>query len=380
MEEQNKPVANPPAPAKPLFSTTRLLALFAVGAAVGLAIYLSPQFLTPKEEQPTYPRLELGGTSTAYVVVENEWKTKYRDQKGVSLSYDSSGTTAGVNRLIDGTYAIAFTHGPLSAEQRQKAKEKGGDVIQIPVFLCGVAPVYNLKELKGKPALNLTGEVLADIFLGKIKTWNDPAIKTINPGVDLPATAISVVHRKDSSGTTQIFTEYLAAVSPAWREKVGPPASEVKWPVGASAPRNLGVATKVYETEGAIGYVDRMFTSYDLMVLDYAAVQNHDKSAFVRAEPEGMTAALAGLGSNIPEDLSFDLTNKPGKDSYPISGVIYAACRESQPAGRRQAVVDFLHWATHDGQPHAAKMSYAPLPADLTKRIDQRLDTIKSGS
>jgi phosphate transport system substrate-binding protein len=380
MEEQNKSVANPSPSARPLFSTTRLLALCAVGVVIGLAIYLSPQFLTPKVEHPSYPRLELGGTSTAYVVVENEWRTKYRDQKGVELAYDSTGTTAGVNRLLDGTCSVAFTHGPLSAEQRQKAKEKGGDVVQIPVFLCGVAPIYNVKELKGKPPLKLTGETLAGIFLGKITTWNDPALKAINPGVELPSTAITVVHREDSSGTTQMFTDYLAGVSPTWREKIGPPASEVKWPTGVSAARNLGVATKVYETEGAIGYVDRMFTSYDLMVLDYAAIQNHDKSAFVRAEPEGMTAALAGLVAGIPAELTFDLSNKPGKDAYPISGVIYAVCRESQPAARRQPVVDFLHWATHDGQPHAAKMSYAPLPPDLVKRIDQRLDAIKTGS
>src|SRR5262249_49768401 len=157
-----------------------------------------PQFFIPAENVPDYPRLQMGGTSTVFVIVENRWKGMYRDEKKVQISYESTGSTTGVNKLLDGTYAIAFTHGPLSAEQRKKAQEKGGDVVHIPVLLCGVAPVYNVKELKGKPPLRLTGELLADIFLGKVKEWNDPALKAVNPGVELPATPITVVHREDS--------------------------------------------------------------------------------------------------------------------------------------------------------------------------------------
>jgi phosphate transport system substrate-binding protein len=223
-----------------------------------------------------------------------------------------------------------------------------------------------------------TAGALADIFLGKITQWNDPALKAANPGVELPATKITVVHREDPSGTTLLFAEYLAAVSGAWREKVGPAASVVRWPVGEAAARNLGVATRVDQTEGAIGYVDRLFTSYEDMELDYGAVQNKDKTAFVRAEPENMTAAVRGILTDIPEDLTFDLADKPGKDAYPISGVIYAVCRQALPPAHRQQVVDFLRWATHEGQPFAAKTDFAPLPPELVARVERRLETIQA--
>jgi phosphate transport system substrate-binding protein len=374
VENQNQPA--PPATASPKRTVwTVPFVVFAVFAVVlGVGIYLSPRFLAKEEEASPLPRLKLGGTSTVFVIVENGWMRDYRDKKGVQLAYESTGSTAGVNRLADKSFTVAFTHAALSPEQLQSLKQKGGEVVQIPILLCGVAPVYNVKELKGKAPLKLTGEVLADIFLGKIKEWNDRAIKALNPGVELPATGITVVHREDSSGTTHIFTQYLAAVSKAWREQVGPPASEIKWPVGVAAARNLGVASKVDETEGAIGYVDRMFTTYDQMVLDYAAIENRDKTGFVRAEPENMTAAAG----NIHDDLSLSLANQPGKEAYPISGVIYAICYQGQPQATYHQVVDFLRWAAHEGQARAAQMTYAPLPTELVKRIEPSIESIKA--
>jgi phosphate transport system substrate-binding protein len=368
-------------PAKSRVPVVRIIVIAAIGVALAVLVYYSPAYFAKKEQQTDHPRLQLGGTSTIFVIVENRWKGKYRDEKGVEIAYDSTGSNTGVTRMIDGTYTIAFTHGPLSPEQIQKARQKGGDVVQIPVLLCGVAPVYNIKELKGKAPLKLTAELLANIFLGNIKEWSHPAIKEVNPDVELPDTKITVVHREDASGTTQIFAEYLDVASPtwrAWREKASGNASEIKWPAGVGAARNLGVATLVDKTDGAIGYVDRMFTSYDDMVLDYAAVQNKDKTAFVRAEPENMTAAAASSLADIPDDLSFSLANKSGKDAYPISALIYAVCYKNQPEASRQRIVDFLRWTTHEGQPHAAKMSYAPLPAELVKRTDQRLETIQA--
>jgi phosphate transport system substrate-binding protein len=213
-----------------------------------------------------------------------------------------------------------------------------------------------------------------DIFRGKITEWNDPALRDANKGVELPPMKITVVHREDSSGTTQLFTEYLDTASPAWREDMGRPGAEIKWKVGIAAPRNLGVVSLVNKTEGAIGYVDRMFTTYEDIVLDYAAVENKDKSAYVRAEPENMTAAAEAVLADLPDDLSFDLANKPGKAAYPISGVIYASYNRNQSEPERTRVVDFLRWATHDGQPHAEKMGFATLPPELVKRIDKQLD------
>jgi phosphate transport system substrate-binding protein len=378
VENQRDPVAQAAAPAKRRLSVVRLLVIVVVGLILACGIYFAPRFLNREEPRTEYPKLQLGGTSAIFGIAEDRWKGKYREAKGVEIAYTSTGTTAGVNRLIDGTDTIVFTHGPLSKEQRQKAREKGGEVVHIPVLICGVAPVYNVKELKGKAPLKLTGELLVDIFLGKITEWNHPALKAANPGLELPPTKIVVVHRKDSSGTTQLFTEYLDAVHGNWRDKVGPPAAEVKWPVGEAAARNLGVAALVDKTEGAIGYVDRLFTTYEDMVLDYAAVETKDKTGFVRAEMDNITAAAAGVLADLPEDLTFNLANKPGKDAYPICGVIYAVCYQTQPAATKQQVVDFLRWVTHDGQPHAANLSYAPLPAELVRRIDQRLESIKA--
>jgi phosphate transport system substrate-binding protein len=377
MENQPAPATPAAGPAKRKVSGPRLLVIALVGTVLGLLIYFSPNFLIKEEPRPAHPRLVVGGTSAVFVIVENRWKAKYREEKGVQVVYESTGSSPGVKGVVDGTYPIAFTHGPLSRAQRKMARDKGKDLVNLPVLLCGVAPVYNVKALKGKAPLRLTGELLADIYLGKVRAWNDPALKAVNPGVDLPATAITVVHREDASGTTRIFTEYLNAVSQRWRAQVGPPASEVKWPIGLAAPRNLGVANLVDRTDGAIGYVDRMFTAFEEMVLDYAAVQNGDKTAFVRAEPENMTAAAAGL-AQVPDHLSLSLANRPGKDAYPISAVVYAVCCQTQPEARRQQVVDFLRWAIHQGQPYAANMTYAPLPPELAAQADRRLETFKA--
>jgi phosphate transport system substrate-binding protein len=354
-----------------------MLAMLIVGALAAILILGASIHFGRVSSAPSYPGIKMGGTSAVSVILQNRWKATYRDLKGIDIDYSSTGSTAGVAGLLDGKYAIAFTHAPLSSEQQQKAKEKGKQVVQIPVLLCGVAVVYNMPELKGKEPLKISSELLADIFMGKIRTWNDPALQARNSGVSLPATPITVIHREESSGTTQLFTEYLAAVSQSWREQLGPAASEIKWPVGEAVARNLGVARRVDQVEGAIGYVDRLFTSYEDMHLDYASVQNKDQTAFVRPEPENMTAAAAGALNDIPEDLGFSLANQPGDKAYPISGVIYAVCYTGQSDANRKLVIDFLRWVTHEGQPFAAKMDSAPLPDELVERSTQRLDTIK---
>jgi phosphate transport system substrate-binding protein len=293
------------------------------------------------------------------------------------LVFDNVGSAKGAEGMLDDAYAIAFTHAPASPKLMEKAKAGGRDIVHIPLMLCGVAPAYHVSELKDKKPLNFTGDILAGIFLGKIEKWDDPALKAVNPGAKLPAKKIVVVHRNDSSGTTEIFTDYLAEVSPEWKKEVGPGADKIKWPTGVGAQRSQGVAIAINSTDGAIGYVDRMFVTMQDLVLDYGAVQNHDKSAFIRAEPSNTTAALEAILDKLPEDLTFELTDKPGKDSYPIAGVIYGLCSDVQPEGQKQRVVDFLHWAVHEGQASIAG-AYAPLPLELVPRIDKRLDGIKT--
>ena len=356
---------------------TRIVVMLVVGAAIASLIYFSPRlFSRPAQLVSDRPKLKTGGTSVIFVVTENRWKAKYAKEKNVDLICESAGTTAGVKGMLDKTYTIAFTHAPVSPDLREKAQKNGCEVLHVPLFLCGVVPAYHINELKGKTPLNFTGKILADIFLGKIKQWDDPALKEVNPGVALPSTKITVVHREDSSGTTQLFAEYLSAVSPAWKEQVGPAAAEVKWPVGIAATRNQGIAAKINEIDGAIGYIDRLYTSFQDIKLDFGAVQNKDK-AFVRAEPANLTAAASAILAEIPQDLTFDLIDKPGKESYPISGVIYAVCSDKQSEKTRTQIVDFLHWATHEkGQADVAEAGFAPLPPALADRVDDRLKTI----
>jgi phosphate transport system substrate-binding protein len=358
----------------------RIAVMLTVGLILGAGIYLWPNFeSSASKAEPAGKQLRTGGTSAILVQAENFWKGKYLKDKGVELIFESVGSTPATSGMLEDTYSIAFTHAPASADLREKAKASGREIVHIPLMLCGVAPAYHVAELQGADPLNFTADVLARIFLGKIQSWDDPALKAINPGVKLPAKKIVVVHRNDSSGTTQIFTEYLAAVSPEWQQQVGAGGSKVKWPTGIGAERNQGMHIAINNTDGAIGYVDRMFVTMQESTLDYGAVQNHDKTAFIRAEPANTTAALTAILDKVSDDLTFDLTDKPGKDSYPIAGAIYGLCSSVQPEDKKQQVVDFLRWAVHDGQKSIPGECFAPLPEQLIPRIDKRLDGIKTG-
>ena len=215
----------------------RLLAIVLIGTGLCVLVYFSPAFFESKENTE---QVQMGGTSTMALLVQNGWGAGYRGKSGVTLDYESCGSTTGVTRLIDGKYSVAFTHAPIAEDQRQAARGKGGDVVQLPVVLCAVVPAYNLPSLKDKPPLNFSGEVLGDIFLGKITKWNDSALAKLNAGVALPDRPITVVHRKDSSGTTFLFTEYLQGASERWRAAMGPAGNTVKWPLGIGVERNQG--------------------------------------------------------------------------------------------------------------------------------------------
>ena len=334
----------------------------------------------PKEEVPDNSNgLNVGGSSVVFFIMD-KWKNAYNKEKGVDIIYTSSGSSSGVKETIAKTYQIGFTSAAMTDEQRKQAQAKGGDVIHVPVTLIAVAPIYNVKELNNKPPLKFTGEVLADIFLGNIKKWNDSAIQKLNDKVELPDAKIVVIHRKDASGTTFLFTEYLAGASEAWKKAMGPASSEVKWPEDGENMkgilRNYGVAGEVKRTEGAIGYVELMHALNNK--IKCGAVQNHDKTHFIDATPENVTAAAKTLGDELPENASITLTNRPGKDAYPICGIEWAVCYQTQPAGQQKRIVDFLLWATHDGQQFAKDMHYAPLPEGLVQRAEQKIKSIKS--
>jgi len=235
-----------------------------------------------------------------------------------------------------------------------------------------MAATYNLPDVK--EPLRFTGPVLADIYLGKVRRWNDPVLAINNPGVSLLDLPITVVHRAESSGTSYIWTDYLSKASAEWKVKCGASA-EPTWPTGVPARGNNGVATIVSQTVGAIGYVQLSYALENN--LPAALVKNRD-GKFVAPGPAGVTGAAAARLKSVPSDLRFTLTDAAGEDAYPISGTAWAilyADQTKRPAGRE--LVEFLRWATHEGQAYAAELRFAPLPPELVKRIDERLAGIR---
>ena len=237
------------------FSLLRVFIFVLVGIVLGVAVYYAPAFFDKEERPDNSNALNVGGSSVVYFLMD-KWKSAYNKDQKVDIVYTSSGSSQGIEQTIAKEYQIGFSSTPMTDEQRKKAQAKGGEVIHVPVTLIAVAPIYNVKELRDQPPLNFTGEVLADIFLGNITQWNDSALKKLNPDAKLPDTKITVVHRKDPSGTTFLFTDYLAGASETWKKTIGPAKSEVKWPVGDAILRNYGVAGHVKRTEGSIGYVE----------------------------------------------------------------------------------------------------------------------------
>jgi phosphate transport system substrate-binding protein len=248
-----------------------------------------------------------------------------------------------------------------------------GAILHLPTVLGGVVPVYNIPEVSAE--LKFSGPVIAEIVLGKITKWNDKAIASLNPGVSLPATDITVAHRSDGSGTTYIFVDYLAKVSPEFKSKVGV-ATSVNWPVGVGGKGNEGVAGLVKQTPGAFGYVELIYALQNK--IPYGSVQNKD-GVFVKSSLESVTAAAASAkGDAMPKDFRVSITNAPGKGAYPISSFTWLLFYEN-PKDKQKAKImnDFVKWALTDGQKFASELGYAPLPAEVVALEMDALKRIK---
>jgi phosphate ABC transporter phosphate-binding protein len=317
-------------------------------------------------------RLNGGGATFVYPMM-SKWASEYEKAKGVQVNYQSIGSGGGIQQMTAKTFDFGCTDGPMNDEQLKKAREVGGEVIHIPLVLGAVVPAYNLAEVK--EPLTFSGPVLADIYLGKIRRWNDKALQDLNPGVKLPAVDIGVVHRSDGSGTTYIWVDYLAKLSDEWQKRVGV-ATSVDWPCGEGAKGNEGVAMRVAATPGAIGYIELIYALQNN--IKYGAVLNKEKVA-LKGDLKSVTAAADNALTTIPEDLRFSITDAPGKDSYPISGTDWAVLYVKQPKDKGQAVVDFLRWCTHDGQQFCEALQYAKLPKGLVERLDKKLDAVQVG-
>ncbi|MGZ4858524.1 MAG: phosphate ABC transporter substrate-binding protein PstS, partial [Candidatus Angelobacter sp.] len=286
----------------------------------------------------------------------------------IQINYQSIGSGGGIKQLQTGTVDFGASDGPMTDEQLAQTP---GKVFHIPTVLGADVPMYNIPGVTGE--LKFTPDVLADLFLGKIKKWNDPRLAKANPGVKFPDTDIVVVHRSDGSGTTYIFTDFLSKVSSEWKDKVGKGTS-VNWPVGLGGKGNEGVAGTVKQTEGSIGYVELIYAVQNNM--PYGSVQN-PAGNFVKASLDSVTAAAASV-KDMPDDFRVSITNAPGKDAYPISSFTWLLVpAEWSDAGKEKAFVDFLNWMIDKGQTMTSALSYAPLPKVVAQKVKARIKEVK---
>jgi phosphate transport system substrate-binding protein len=302
--------------------------------------------------------------------IYSKWFAEYNKLKPqVQINYQPIGSGGGIRQLTNQTVFFGATDGPMTPEQMQQAP---GKILHLPTVLGAVVPVYNLPGSQGEIKFN--GQVLADIFLGKITKWDDPAIAKLNAGMKLPSSDITVVHRSDGSGTSYIWVDYLAKVSPEWLKKVGV-ATSVNWPNGLGGKGNEGVAGLVQQTPGSLGYVELIYALQNKIA--YGAVQNAE-GEFVRATIQSVTAAAGAAVKNMPKDFRVSITNAPGKGVYPISSFTWLLLYENpKDKAQSKVMVDFMKWALTDGQKFAPDLGYAPLPAEVVKLEMDALNTIK---
>jgi phosphate transport system substrate-binding protein len=302
--------------------------------------------------------------------IYSKWFSEYNKlHPNVQINYQSLGSGAGIRQITNQTVFFGATDGPMTADQMLAAPSK---ILHFPTVLGAVVPVYNIPGVTGE--LKFTGAVLADIFLGKITKWNDPAIAKLNGGVTLPGTDITVVHRSDGSGTTYIFMDFLAKVSPEWKSKVGV-ATSVNWPTGVGGKGNEGVSGLVTQTPGSIGYVELIYALQNKV--SYGSVQNA-AGEFVKASVDAVTKAAAEAVKAMPADFRVSITNAPGAGVYPISSFTWMLFYEN-PKDKAQAktMVDFMKWALTDGQKYCNDLGYAPLPEPVVKLEMAALAKIK---
>jgi phosphate transport system substrate-binding protein len=302
--------------------------------------------------------------------IYSKWVAEYgKLHPNVEINYQSVGSGAGIQQVSKQTVFFGATDGPMTKEQLLAAP---GAIMHFPTVLGAVVPVYNVPNVTAE--LKFSGPVLADIFLGKITKWNDPAIAKLNAGVTLPGTDITVVHRSDGSGTTYIWVDYLSKTSPEFLKRVGVSTS-VNWPTGVGGKGNEGVAGLVRQSPGSLGYVELIYALQTK--ISYGAVQNM-AGEFVKASAQAVTAAAAEAAAKMPPDFRVSITNAPGKGVYPISSFTWLLLYENhKDKAQAKAMVDFMKWALTDGQKYAADLGYAPLPEAVVKLEQAALAKIK---
>ncbi|MDQ3132910.1 MAG: phosphate ABC transporter substrate-binding protein PstS [Acidobacteriota bacterium] len=318
-------------------------------------------------------RLQGSGASFPKPIYE-KWVSEYgKINPNVKIDYQSTGSGAGQKALLSKTADFGASDDPMSDEDLKSA---GGEILHIPTVLGAVVLTYNLAEVK--EPLKLSGETIADIYLGSIKKWNDERIKKDNPNLNLPDADILPIYRADSSGTSAVFTDYLSKTVPAWKEKVGT-NKQPSWitGVGVGAKGNDGVMGQVKQTPNSIGYVELTFAKANNVPT--AHIKNKAGN-FVEASLEGVSAAAAGSIAQMPEDLRVQITDAEGANAYPISSYTYVlAYKDQTDAAKGKVLADFLWWATHDGEKFVKDLHYAPLPAEVVKKVEAKINSMTAG-
>jgi phosphate transport system substrate-binding protein len=302
--------------------------------------------------------------------IYSKWFFEYtKAHPDVRINYQSLGSGAGIRQLTSRTVFFGASDQPMKDDQLAAAP---GKILHFPTVLGAVVPIYNLTGVT--QPLKFTGALLADIVLGKVKKWNDPAIVKLNTGVSLPGTDITFVHRSEGSGTTFILADYLGKVSPEFTSKVGVDSS-LKWPVGVGGKGNEGVTGLVRQTPGAVGYVELIYALQNKIA--FGSVQN-SAGAFVAASVDSVTAAAAGAAANMPADFRVSITNAPGAAAYPISSFTWLLLYE-EPQDKTQGaqMKAFVRWALTDGQKMAPELGYAPLPQPVVDMELKALEQLK---
>lgn len=320
---------------------------------------------TAQEEQAV---TLLGAGATFPYPLYSAMFDKYRQEHPkVTINYQAIGSGAGIKQIQEQTVDFGGSDGPMTDDQLQKAK--GGKLLHIPATLGATAVAYSLPD--NPKDLKIAPDVLADIFLGKIKKWNDPRIAADNAGVTLPDLDINVAHRSDGSGTTYNFVDYLSEVSPEWKTKVGKGTS-VNWPVGVGGKGNAGVAGVIQQTVGSIGYVELAYAKQNNIPV---ALLKNKAGKWVGPSLKGASAAAAE--AKIPDDYRVSIVNAPGDESYPISTFTWLLVYQNQTDKvKGEAVVRLINWMIHDGQSLSEGLDYAKLPPNLVTRIEGTLKTI----
>ena len=309
-----------------------------------------------------------GAGATFPYPIYSKWFSDYHKlHPDIEINYQSIGSGGGIRQVTSGTVDFGASDGPMSDEQLASSKVK---IVHIPTVMGSVVPAYNVPGVKEE--LKFTGEVLAGIYLGRITTWNDNAIQSINKGATLPNTPIVVIHRAESSGTTFVFTDYLSKVSPDWKGGPGK-GTAIKWPVGLAAKGNEGVTGQIRQIEGSIGYVELIYALQNK--IPFGVVKN-SAGNFVKASLDTTTAAAKG--AKIPNDYRVSITNAPGSDAYPIATFTWLLIPQ-KPADQAKGkiLVDFLNWMLNDGQKETTELSYAPLPPEVASRVKETVKALQ---